>query len=70
MNAIKRGVHVQRIFIYDQWTDDLDSLARKQVSAGVDVRRLDIRKLSPQYHIDMVIWDDSCGYQLRPTTAL
>lgn len=67
VKAIKRGVHIQRIFIYDEWTNDLDSLARGQASTGVDVRRLDVKKLSSQYHIDMVVWDDSCGYHLRPT---
>src|SRR5439155_15426634 len=31
LDALRRGVEIRRVFIYEEWTDDLDALAHEQV---------------------------------------
>ena len=61
--AMARGVHVERIFIYTEWTEALKGLAEEQHAAGVHtfwVKRSDI---PPDFQVDMIIWDKSCAYK-------
>jgi hypothetical protein len=49
LDALARGWEIQRIFIYDTWTQDLDQLAVEHKTAGVRVKRVltgEIRRCS------------------------
>ena len=64
-DALRRGVRVQRIFIYRAWTDEHETLARKQQDGGVRTLRVNQEQLSPDLRVDMILWDESCGYESR-----
>jgi hypothetical protein len=63
--AMRRGVHCERIFIFHDWNEDLDRLAREQAGGGVHVLRVHRDKLPPHLRLDLIIWDDDCGYETR-----
>jgi hypothetical protein len=63
--ALSRGVNIQRIFIYRTWTGDHETLARKQQAGGVRVLRVCQDQLPPGLRVDMILWDDQCGYESR-----
>jgi hypothetical protein len=69
--AMRRGVQIRRIFIYDEWPPNgaLDLLARRQETAGVEVRRVAASPLkgSPDRDllVDMIIWDDKAACQFK-----
>jgi len=58
--ALSRGVTIQRIFIYRDWPDELDSLARAHQRAGVQVMRVKETELPPALRLNVVVWDESC----------
>lgn len=61
----RRKVHVERIFVYSEWTEQLDALAEEQRADGVHVLKVDRRDLPPRLHVDMIIWDEHCGYETK-----
>lgn len=63
--ALARGLEVERVFIYHSWTDELDSLAREQFEAGVRVLRVDYAELPSRLKSDMILWDNTCGYETQ-----
>jgi hypothetical protein len=63
--ALERGVHCERIFVYEDWNDDLQRLAREQADAGVHVLKVRRAELSPRLRLDLVVWDTACGYETR-----
>ncbi len=63
--ALSRGVTIQRIFIYREWTGDHETLAQKQHTGGVRVLRVRQNQLPPALRVDMIMWDDQCGYESR-----
>jgi hypothetical protein len=65
IHAMARGVHCERIFIYSSWPDQLDQLARTQADAGLHVLRVRRDDLPAQLRIDMIVWDEFCGYETR-----
>ncbi len=67
--ALGRKVTITRVFIYSKWNDDLDQLARKQSQAGIEVRTVHRGRLPPRLVTDMVIWDETCGYETRSNAA-
>ncbi|MFC3381567.1 hypothetical protein [Couchioplanes azureus] len=67
--ALARGIRVQRIFIYRDWTDDHETLARRQRDAGVRTLRVQRDQLSADLRVDMILWDDVCGYQSRVNSS-
>ncbi|RVX45578.1 hypothetical protein OHA25_10975 [Nonomuraea sp. NBC_00507] len=69
LNALKRGVKIRRVFIYREWTDELDELAREQIAAGVQVRRVHVDRLPPAMRVISALWDGSCGHELSYTAA-
>jgi hypothetical protein len=64
VEALRRGVEIRRVFIYQEWTDELDALAREQVAAGVKVRRVQADGISPGMRVITAVWDDTCGHEL------
>lgn len=67
--ALKRGVMIKRIFIYRDWTDSLDTLAKAQHVAGVRVLRVAEYQLPPTLRLNMVIWDGNCGLEPQHNSA-
>jgi hypothetical protein len=61
--AADRGVEIQRVFIYDEWTPELERIVRAQSQAGVDVMVVERDLLPRDCRIGMVIWDDRLVYQ-------
>ncbi|MGP3958189.1 hypothetical protein ACTWPT_19455 [Nonomuraea sp. 3N208] len=69
LNALKRGVKIRRVFIYREWSDELDELAREQIAAGVRVRRVHVDRLPTAMRVISALWDGSCGHELSYTAA-
>jgi hypothetical protein len=65
LDALQRGITIERIFIYKDWTDELNSLALGQHEAGVDVSRVLYDSLPARLRNDVIIWDESCGYETQ-----
>ncbi|CAN2049704.1 hypothetical protein GMMP13_840010 [Candidatus Magnetomoraceae bacterium gMMP-13] len=63
--AIKRGVKLERIFIYDACTDELEKLVKKQVEAGVKVYTVESAQVPPELRIDMIIFDVDFTYEAK-----
>lgn len=62
-DALRRGWLIERTFIYDEWTDALDDLARAQAASGVVVRRVERRCVPEPLRGDFSIWSDRYSYQ-------
>lgn len=66
LSALKRGIKIIRVFIYDEWTIELDALASKQTKAGVNVYKVERNSLQPvDLRRDLIIWDNECAYETR-----
>jgi hypothetical protein len=65
VEAINRGVHVERIFIYNDWNSDLDRLANEQYDTGVHVLKVRRDELPSPLRIDMIVWDGRCAYEAQ-----
>lgn len=61
--ASERGVEIQRIFIYDEWTPELEQVVREQSDAGIDVMAVPGDLVPRDCRVAMVIWDDRLVYQ-------
>ncbi len=61
--AFERGVEIQRIFIYDDWTPELERIVQAQSQAGIDVMVVEREALPRDCRLAMVIWDDRLVYQ-------
>jgi len=64
LEAVDRGVEVERIFIYTEWTGEIDERIRKQAVAGVHTLRVHEAALRSELRSDMAIWDESYGSEL------
>lgn len=69
LEALARGVSVERVFIYHNWSDELQSLVQEQIKAGVKVYRVDYTALPARLKTDMIIWDEVCGYETQLNAA-
>jgi hypothetical protein len=69
VEALARGVEIRRVFIYEDWSPELDALAREQVEAGVKVRRVEADRLPSGMRVITGIWDDACGHELSYTAG-
>lgn len=69
VDALQRGVEIRRVFIYHDWSDELDVLAREQVKAGVHVRRVHADRLPVAMRVITGVWDGSCGHELSYTAG-
>jgi hypothetical protein len=62
--ALKRGVRIERIFIHQEWTDELRDLALQQARAGIVVWSVPRDKIPQGLRIDMIVWDQSFSYEI------
>jgi hypothetical protein len=70
LNALDRGVHIERVFIYDTLTPELDTLICEQAKATKNGRVIDVyavqKDLLPdELRADIAIWDESFTYQVE-----
>lgn len=63
--AMRRGVAIRRVFIYQTWTEAHESLARQQHEAGVTVFRVDRTQLPVDLRRNIVLWDGTFAYETR-----
>jgi len=63
VEAIERKVCIERIFVYRNWTDEHEMIARQQHEAKVAVRWVDQARLRPDLLYDMIIWGGECGFR-------
>jgi len=61
--AMQRGVHITRIFLYREWTEEIDLLAKTHHEAGVRVMRVAEGQLPPMLRENLLIWDGVCGFE-------
>ncbi|HET8658760.1 MAG TPA: hypothetical protein VFM55_07150 [Micromonosporaceae bacterium] len=61
--AVRRGVVIERIFVYQEWSPELDTIAREQAEAGIRVYKADGRRLRPDLRTNLAVWDDVCGFE-------
>jgi hypothetical protein len=61
--ACERGVEIQRIFLYDEWTPELEQVVREQNEAPIDVMAVPVELVPRDCRRAMVIWDDRLVYQ-------
>jgi hypothetical protein len=69
IEALQRGVMIERIFIYRQWTDELDAVAKAQHASGVRVLRVLEDQLPATLRLNLVIWDELCGLEPQHNSA-
>ncbi len=63
-DALKRGWQVKRIFVYTEWTEQLQDLAEEQKRAGVIAKRILADSLPPDLqNIDITIWDTTHAFE-------
>lgn len=67
--ALARGVKITRIFIYENWSDELDALARTHHTEGVRVLRVARDLLPSSLRGSFVIWDGRCCFADRTNGA-
>jgi hypothetical protein len=65
VDALARGVAVDRVFVYERLDDGLEALAEEQRRAGVNVYLMDAAGLAPQYRTNLIVWDDTCTWEAR-----
>ncbi len=63
--AMGRGVRVERVFVYQEWTDQLQELAEEQAAAGAIIWAVHRDKVPHALRIDMIVWDRSFSYEIR-----
>lgn len=62
---IKNGGEVERIFIYDVWTEELAGLVKQQVEAGFTVYTVDSSQVPAHLRIDMIVFDSNFMYEAK-----
>jgi hypothetical protein len=62
--ALGRGAAIRRVFIYDDWSDELERMAREQRDAGVEVRRVHRDDLPVGARGIIGIWDMACACEV------
>jgi hypothetical protein len=70
LNALDRGVHIERVFIYGTLTPPLENLIREQALAIQNGRRVYVYAvqkdvLPDELRADIAIWDESFTYQVE-----
>jgi hypothetical protein len=63
--AMKRGVEIERVFIYETWVPELERLASEHADAGVRVYVVCKDNLPDDLRIDMIVWDDAFLYEIE-----
>jgi len=65
LDAMQRGVAIERIFIFSSWSPALAALVQTQAAAGVSVRLLESSMVDPKHHINITLWDDATAWEAK-----
>jgi hypothetical protein len=65
VRALKRGVSIERVFVYRKLTDELRDMMSDQVNHGVRGYVVDRKIVPAELMIDMAVWDDAFTYQFE-----
>jgi hypothetical protein len=65
VEALRRGVRIERSFIYETWSEPLQALAQEQAEAGVRVMAVPKDAIADELRVDMIIWDESFAYEIE-----
>jgi hypothetical protein len=65
VKALARHVTIERTFIYRTWTEAHERLAYVQHESGVQTFRVHCDQLPSDLRVDMIIWDNQCGFEPR-----
>lgn len=63
--AMARGVRIERVFVHDKWTPQLEQLADEQQDGGVDVYIVAKDRLADDLRIDLIVWDQVFLYEIE-----
>ena len=63
VRALERGVEISRVFIYDEWSPELEKIVQEQSAAGVEVMVVPREGIPRDCRVAMVVWDDRLTYQ-------
>lgn len=69
VDALARGWTIQRVFIYDDWSSEMQELASQQRVAGVEVRRVARAALPTALRRDITTFGDTHAYEQRVQSA-
>jgi hypothetical protein len=70
LDALERGWKIIRIFVYEEWIDELAYLAEEQKRAGVKVKRVIQSDLPPELaRLDVTIWGDRHAFEHQATVV-
>jgi hypothetical protein len=68
-DAVRRGVAIERIFIYEAWTELHDEICRRQLGLGFKIYRVEARRIASLSYSDLIIWDDMCALSFDYNSA-
>lgn len=63
--ALARNVRIERVFLYESWTAELEQIVAKQAVAGVHVWVALSARTDPLLRVDMAVWDDAFTYHFE-----
>jgi hypothetical protein len=63
LEAMGRGWTIERIFIYQDWSQELNDLAIEQLNKGVRIYRIAQKNVPHEVRVDFSIWNDDHVYQ-------
>ena len=70
LRALRDGQRIERIFIYDQLTDEVETLMRRHADAGVDTFKVSESSLASEDRADITLWGSEAvfykQFQQRP----
>lgn len=69
IRAARRGVSVRRIFIYDDWSKDIQRIVHLYSTGGIEVLRVSVQVLPPALHRNLLIVDRSFLFEHRANVS-
>lgn len=65
IDAITKGVSIERIFISDNFDDEAQQVMTEHKNKGVKVYKLEKSKIPADYRIDMIVFDRKFSYEAK-----
>jgi hypothetical protein len=65
LEALRRGVAIHRVFMYQTWNDQLAAVIEAQSASGVRTLRVAVETLPPTLRVNLTVWDDAAGLERR-----
>jgi hypothetical protein len=65
LDALARGVRIDRVFVYTTMTAELAELIATQERAGVRVGRVRAGAVDPTLRLNLAVWDGAAAWEAR-----